>query len=847
MEEFQRIRELLFEENPDVTPDEFENNYYKRFIQAYFYDRGTLGKRDLAVLVRSILRFESEQQNSTKSLRVPNNSNWPNRMIWEEHGVSVVVEQHDGMIIEAQPWYPVWLETSDSAVDYVVSSLPMRNKSEPTYGDPFLQVSGRSTYRTRSQRDAIRSILSAPQGATLVVNLPTGTGKSFCAQLPSLLELNTSGVTVVVVPTVALALDQERAMREFVDYHTAYVGGDDRKHINEDIRSNIINGEQAIVFTSPESLLTSLQVPLQVAAERGFLRYFIIDEAHIVSGWGDEFRPAFQEIASLRQFLLGKSIYSFKTILLSATITEYCLDTLELMYGTPGPFRMFSAVQLRPEPEYWISACHNEDNRMTRVLETLRHIPRPLIIYTSKIADAQKLYEQLREYGYERTSIMTGKTQNKDRQKIIEQWQSRKIDIIVATSAFGLGVDQSEVRAVIHACIPENLDRFYQEVGRGGRDGRACLSLLLYTDDDRNTAAGLNRKVIIGIERGMQRWKQMFHGKIAVEGKPLQYKVPVTTAPSYQDDDIDMDGEQNRAWNIRTLLLMSKSGLIDFIWEEHKYEEEYSGNDYRLIQIKNENHLQASVWDEMIQPLRRKTSIADRKSLELMNVFLQQETCAAEVFSNLYTIQGQSEDPIQAKAKVLKTCGGCHVCRKKKLSFIIPQSVKSQPVKWEQSDHNSSWMITEFLSQRDVMTIFYPQSVPRDLKKLNIRDQQKWKSMIRWFVEQGFQHLVADKEMLNLFTEDKRLFHHKMVFTTQLEPLSRVSEWPDLPTVILHPPSDEFIRCVGRLLNSTSLEKKVILFLPNEIKDFVAKGRKFRDVTTLKHRDFQEFLMEVGI
>ncbi|MEC1071409.1 protein DpdF [Priestia megaterium] len=847
MEEFQRIRELLFEENPNVTPDKFENSYYKRFVQAYFYDRGTLGKRDLAVLIRSILRFESEQQNSPKSLRVPNTSDWPTQTIWEEHGVSVIVEQQDGMIIEAQPWYPIWLQTYDSAVDHVVSSLPKRNKFEPTYGDPFLQVAGRSSYRTRSQRDAIRSILSAPKGATLVVNLPTGTGKSFCAQLPSLLELNTSGVTIVVVPTVALALDQERAMSEFWDYPTAYVGGDDRKNINETIRSNIINGEQVIVFTSPESLLTSLHVPLQIAAERGFLKYFIIDEAHMVSGWGDEFRPAFQEIAGFRQFLLEKSKYRFKTLLLSATVTRYCLDTLELMYGKPGPFRMYSAVQLRPEPEYWISACHNDENRMTRLLETLAQLPRPLIIYTSKVEDAQNLYEQLREHGYERTSLMTGKTKNKDRQKMIEQWQSQKIDIVVATSAFGLGVDQSEVRAVIHACIPENLDRFYQEVGRAGRDGLACLSLLLYTDDDRKAAAGLNSKIIIGIERGMQRWNQMFHGKIVVEGKPLQYRVPVTIAPSYQEDDIDMDSEQNKAWNIRTLLLMSKSGLIDFLWEERNHEEEYSGNDYRLIQIKNENHLQVSVWDQLIQPQRRKTSIADHKSLELMEMFLQQETCAAEVFSNLYTISEQGGDLSQDKAKVLKICGGCPVCRKKKKSFIMPPSVKSQPIQWDQSGNHSSWMITEFLSKKDMMIIFYPQSIPGNLKELNVREQQNWKNMIRWFVEQRFQHFVMDKEMLNFFTDDKRLFHRKVVFTTQLESMSMISDWPNLPTVILHPPTSEFIRCVRRLLNSTSLGKKVVLFLPNEIKDPIVKGRRFRDVTMLTHRDFKEFLMEVGI
>ncbi|MEH7386755.1 protein DpdF [Bacillus sp. JJ1521] len=850
MEEFQRIREVLFEKNPSVTPDDFENSYYKRFVKAYFQQRDSLGKSDLAVLIRAILRYESEKQQVPMRLRVPNTTNWPNNLQWEAFGVTVTVEQQDGMIIEAKPWRPIWLEQHDYAVDHFVSLLPKRNKFEPMPGDPFLQVAHRTTYRTRSQRDAIRSILTAPKGSSLVINLPTGTGKSFCAQLPALLEKNLSGVTVVVVPTVALAIDQERAMNEFVDFPTAYVSGEDRKHINEVIRSSIIDGTQTIVFTSPESLLTSLNVPLQVAADRGFLRYFIIDEAHMVSGWGDEFRPAFQEISGFRQFLLEKSKESFKTLLLSATITEYCLDTLNMMYGKPGPLRMFSAVQLRPEPEYWISACVTEEVRLARVLEAVSYLPRPLIIYTSKVKDAQRVYEYLKEYGYSRASLMTGKTKNKDRENIIEEWQARNIDIVVATSAFGLGVDQSEVRAVVHACIPENLDRFYQEVGRGGRDGRTCLSLLLYTNEDRKTAEGLNRKTIIGIERGIQRWSRMFQNKIPVKGKPLQYKVPVTIAPSYQEDDIDMGSEQNKAWNIRTLLLMSKSGLIDFLWEEHKEDEEYIGNDYRLIQIKNENHLQVSVWEEMIQPFRRRTSSSDRNSLELMDVFLQQEVCASKVFSELYTINNErheSENPYNDKAKVSKTCGGCPVCRKKKKPFIIPPSVKCQPVKWDEERKESSWMIGQFLHNKNIFIIFYSHSLPRELEQLDIRIQQKWKNTIRWFVEQGFQHLVGDKEMLKIFIDDKRLFNQKVVFTTYLDNVSKVSDLPSIPTVLLHPPSQEFNRTVGRLLNTTSTNQKIVLFLPNEIKEPNVTGRKFRDITTLSHMDFLEFLMEVGI
>jgi ATP-dependent DNA helicase RecQ len=845
MEEFQRMRGLLFEENSNVDPSVFHSNFYKRFVKAYFHERGNLEKRDLAVLVRAILRYESEKQQTTKSIRVPNSHDWPDRSMWEEHGVSIIVEQNDGMILEANPWRPKWLETDSVAVDYGVSSLKIRNRLEPAYGDPFLQMVGRSLYRTRSQRDGIRSILSAPSGATIVVNLPTGTGKSFCAQLPALLEKNNLGITVVVVPTVALALDQERAMYEFIDYPTAYVGGEDRQHINDAIRNNILSGKQTIVFTSPESILTSLHFPLQVAAEHGFLKYFVIDEAHMVSGWGDEFRPAFQEVAGLRQFLLGKSKEPFKTLLLSATITEYSLDTLKMMYGNPGLFRMYSAVQLRPEPEYWISSCENERNRMTRLLEAVAKLPRPLIIYTSKVADAKNVYDVLLDQGYGRIKLMTGNTLNKERQTTIEEWQSRNVDIIVATSAFGLGVDQSEVRAVIHACIPENLDRFYQEVGRGGRDGRACLSLLLYTNKDRETAARLNRKIIIGIDRGMQRWRQMFKGKEVVIGKPHYYKVPVTTTPSYSENDIDMDSDQNKAWNIRTLLLMSKSGLIDFFWEERKKEESYSGIDYRIVYIKNENHLQAHVWNEIIHPLRLQTSKSDQKSLELMEEFLKQESCVSEVFASLYSI-GDGEGS-QDQAKVLKVCGGCPFCRKKNLSFVMPPAVRSQPLKWNQEIENIYGAKSEVKGEIDIMAVFYSQSFTGDLTALTVRKQQKWKYVIRWLVEQGFQHFIGAEKFLNQLKDDKRLFHHKVVFTTKLESMSRVIDWPNIPTVIIHPPASEFNRSIKRLLTNSPLEQKVIIFLPEEIGEPRGTGRRYRDVITLSHKDFQEFLMEAGI
>jgi ATP-dependent DNA helicase RecQ len=123
------------------------------------------------------------------------------------------------------------------------------------------------------------------------------------------------------------------------------------------------------------------------------LRYFVIDEAHIVEQWGDEFRPAFQELPGLRRDLLR--LTSFTTLLLTATLTESCLDTLETLFGKPGPFQVISAVQLRPEPSYWFAWCQSEEIRKQRLIEAVYHLPRPLIVYATKREDVRRWKQDL--------------------------------------------------------------------------------------------------------------------------------------------------------------------------------------------------------------------------------------------------------------------------------------------------------------------------------------------------------------------------------------------------------------------------------------------------------------------
>ena len=543
---FQELREILQTGKIPADKSHFPEACHRRLLET-LDAAGTSyapGMGDIAALIRQVLRREYEQKGGIPpTLKVPRNANFPDREMWKQSGIDILIDGADYYLISAHSWQPDWLDISQKyPPDQPVFNDKIRRNYEPVEGDPFLELVNLRKYRSVGQREAIRAVLTAPKNSTLAINLPTGAGKSLCAQLPALLRSQNAGVTVVVVPTTALAIDQERALTPFVNHGTAYYGdesgqGQERR---QEIRDRIRNGTQRIVFTSPESLMNSLAPALYKAAKLQMLRYLVIDEAHIVEQWGDEFRPAFQELPGLRRDLLR--LTSFTTLLLTATLTESCLDTLEILFGKPGPFQVISAVQLRPEPSYWFAWCQSEEIRKQRLIEAVYHLPRPLIIYATKREDVRRWQQDLFSAGFQRCAMMTGESSSEERSQLIQNLRDRRVDIVVATSAFGLGVDQSDIRAVLHVCIPETIDRFYQEVGRGGRDGKAAISLTLHTTQDLDIAKYLNDKSAITIDRGLERWKSMFLKKeILPDGR---FRVPVNIPPSLQLGDIDMNSQQ---------------------------------------------------------------------------------------------------------------------------------------------------------------------------------------------------------------------------------------------------------------------------------------------------------------
>ena len=521
-------------------------------------------KSDLIVLVKQALLSCNLLQG--EQLRVPLKKGWPTNDAWQAFGFEVTAAGVEALFIRVHPWTPSWLDTGASeVVADAIRRLP-RRPDRRTQADPFIESKlHTSTYLSASQRTAVQTAFLMPRGSTALIVLPTGSGKSLVFQSPVFSSAFQIGLSVVVVPTVALARDQDLRFQELSTELSSAIGtfayhsgmsDEDRRTT----RQRIEEGQVRVLFASPESLMTSLRQPLFKAASQGLLNYFAVDEAHMISQWGESFRPEFQMLAGLRDLLQDAcpETRKLRTLLLTATMTADCYETLSSLFGV-GEFHVVGDASLRSEIGFLIRNAANELERQSRIEEALKELPRPLVLYTTKRDDAARWYDQICKLGFERVSLVRGgdlSDENGDR--ILRDWNAGETDIIVATSAFGLGVDQSEVRSVVHACLPESIDRFYQEVGRSGRDGRASVSLLVTTPDDERLASDMASQARIGIDRGFQRWQEMsIHGRSGPDGT---YIVSLNRRPH----DIDYAGPRNASWNLRTLLLMRRARLLDF-------------------------------------------------------------------------------------------------------------------------------------------------------------------------------------------------------------------------------------------------------------------------------------------
>lgn len=613
---------------------------------------------DLAVLLRQAMTHEHVRRGAMVTPAVlVSHPRFDGFAAWDAVGLRSTVAG-EARLVTLQPWTPAWLTNPADGVETFAASEATRREFNNTgcEGDPFLGAVGRTSYRSRGQRAAVRAALSTPAGGSLVVALPTGEGKSMIFQLVHTVgfvgadQAENRGVTLVIVPTVALGVNHEQEAVSVCGLSPplAFQGGNDVQ--NNIIAERIADGTQGLCFASPEAACGRLRDPLRRAAEAGLLRAMVIDEAHLVDQWGTGFRTEFQELSGLRRELLSASPtgQALRTIMLSATLTDSSLETLRSLFGAESNFETLAAVQLRPEPDYWIAPSTNEASRVAQVLEALHHVPRPAVLYVTEVAAANAWHARLVEAGFRRVRKLHGKTGRAEREEIVGQWRDGSLDIVVGTSAFGLGIDYGHARSVIHACVPETLDRFYQEVGRGGRDGKAALSLIVPTGKDIAIAERINAQQVISIDRGFHRWKAMFAGKASLGRK--RFAVRIDGRPGTDERDIDMFGDANTDWNLRTVALMARAGILRLLGTPYpRIEQE---GDWLEIEIIDDHHLELGLWQSLIEPVRRVGWLAAKRNLDLMRDYLRNDRCPAAILEDLYGAN-----------RVGRTCSRCSKCR----------------------------------------------------------------------------------------------------------------------------------------------------------------------------------------
>jgi ATP-dependent DNA helicase RecQ len=325
------------------------------------------------------------------------------------------------------------------------------------------------------QSEAIHAALD---GRDSLVVMPTGGGKSLCYQLPPLVGESTD---VVVSPLVALMKDQVDAL-EAIGYPAAAIHSGLSQDERLQIRDRLAAGELRLLFTAPERLVnTGL---LDLLAQVG-VRRFSIDEAHCISQWGHDFRPEYRQLALLRDRFPTASLHAF-----TATATPQVRDDIAAQLQLRSPDVLVGTFD-RP------NLCYRVVPRTDRIQQTLeilgRHAGEASIVYCISRKETERLAARLAAEGILARPYHAG-LDPKERHKTQEAFARETIDVVVATVAFGMGIDRSDVRLVLHTSLPKSLEAYQQETGRAGRDGLAAECVLLYSSADVFSWESLVRK-----------------------------------------------------------------------------------------------------------------------------------------------------------------------------------------------------------------------------------------------------------------------------------------------------------------------------------------------------------------
>ncbi len=345
------------------------------------------------------------------------------------------------------------------------------------------------------QADAIAAALA---GRDSLVVMPTGGGKSLCYQVPPMVGETTD---VVVSPLVALMKDQVDAL-EAIGYPAAALHGGMSQEERATVRDRLAAGELRLLFTAPERLVNTGLIDLLA---RVGVKRFAIDEAHCISQWGHDFRPEYRQLALLRDRFPAASIHAF-----TATATPRVRDDIARQLALRDPATLIGTFD-RPNLVYRVVP---RADRVAQVLKILgRHRGEASIVYCISRKETERLAARLAAEGLLARPYHAG-LDARQRHATQEAFASETIDVVVATVAFGMGIDRSDVRLVLHTSLPKSLEAYQQETGRAGRDGLAAECVLLYSSADVFSWESLVRKSAAESELDAEEQEKLCAGQV---------------------------------------------------------------------------------------------------------------------------------------------------------------------------------------------------------------------------------------------------------------------------------------------------------------------------------------------
>ena len=391
---------------------------------------------------------------------------------------------------------------------------------------------GLSDFRP-GQREVIESVIG---GRDTVAIMPTGAGKSLCYQLPA---LHLPGTTIVVSPLIALMKDQADKLAE-LDVEARAVNSTVPAAEVERTLAGIGRGEIDFVFATPERLedatflATLRSTPIDL---------FVVDEAHCLSEWGHDFRPAFLS--------LGAAIRTLKhppVLALTATATQPVIDDIVRQLGLRKPAVVNLGVY-RENLHYAVDHTASDIKKQQTLVERMRQAPGSGIVYVSTVKHCEEVARVLEGEGLA-AATYHGRLAAKTRHETQDRFMAGDLKAIVATNAFGMGIDKPDIRFVLHYDMPGSLESYYQESGRAGRDGEPASCVLLYKVEDRRT-------------------HQFFNG-----GK-FPGRQAIQSVCEASDDEVEVPGvAKTKVRSIRALIKELRTRDVDAIAAEYESRQE---------------------------------------------------------------------------------------------------------------------------------------------------------------------------------------------------------------------------------------------------------------------------------